>query len=219
MGQITDFVDDVRAEVPGAMDGVITTEVLKVLRKFCRRTTRYRATLPDITLVLNQVAYTVGGGASNLVLPTDSEIVIYTNCSQNGVPVEFKRLQDLQKLYYNWQAETGSQVLALYPTDNQTVNAFPIPTDVTYPLVLEVALMPTITAVTYPDFILNDWQETITAGTVARLKRQADKEWTDVKTAADKEAEFMAGVDDASIQLDRGFANRVRTAQVPRFGA
>lgn len=218
MANITDFVADIRTQVPDALESVIGAEVLKVVRMFCKRTTRWRVDLPDITLVLNQALYVVGGGASNLVLPADSEISLFVTAKQNGIPIGILRKQDIDQLEYCWQVQTGGQLRAIVPIDNTQIQTFPIPTDVTYPLDLRVVLIPTVGALTCPDFVFNDWEQAITAGTLGRLKNMVGQPWTDFNVAKLKQAEFDDLVADAAIQLDRGFSNRTRMAGVPRFG-
>lgn len=219
MANLADFLDDVRIEVPGAMDGVITSAVRKVVREFCRKTTRWRVDLADLTLVLGQTAYVPGLVATTIQLPTDGELVLYVAAKQNGILLEPTRKEDMDAIQFNWQVEQGSQMQRFYPSDPLTFNVYPIPVDVTYPIKIRAAFMPTVDAVTCPDFIMNDWQEAITAGAVGRLLNMAERSWTDVKTGAIKRAEFLDGVSDAAIQLDRGFATKIRTAKVPHFGA
>lgn len=219
MANITDFVDDVRIEVPGAMDGVIASAVRKVVREFCRKTTRWRVDLADLTLVLGQTAYVPGSISTTIQLPIDGELVLYVGGKQNGIPLDATRKEDMDAVKFNWQVEQGSQMLRFYPSDPLTFNVYPIPSDVTYPVQIRAAFMPAVDAATCPDFIMDDWQETITAGAVGRLLNMADRPWTDMKTAMVKRTEFLDGVTDAEIQLDRGFAAKTRTAKVPFFGA
>lgn len=218
MANITDFLPDVRIEVAGAMDGVITSAVRKTIREFCRKTTRWRVDLPDLTLVLGQTVYVPGDVATTIQLPTDGELALYAGAKQNGIPLTPTRKEDMDAIQFNWQVEQGSQMQRFYPSDPLTFNVWPIPTDVTFPVQIRAAFMPTVDAATCPDFIMDDWQETITAGAVSRLLNMADQEWTDLKTAALKRVEFLEGAADAQIQLDRGFATKVRTAKVPFFG-
>lgn len=219
MANITDFIADVYPEVDGAMDSIITSAVRKIVREFCRKTTRWRVDLPPLTLVLNQTAYVPGALATTLQFPVDGELVFYVNATQNGTPLEPTRKEDMDAVQFDWEIEQGSQMLRFYPSDPLTFNVYPIPVDVTYPLQIRAAFMPAVAALTCPDFIMNDWQEVITAGVVGRLLNMANRPWTDMKTAAVKRAEFLDGVAQAAIQLDRGFATKVRTAKVPFFGA
>lgn len=218
MANITDFIADVRIEVPGAMDALITSAVRKVVREFCRKTTRWRVDLPDLTLVLNQTAYVPGNVATTIQLPVDGELVLYASAKQNGIPLEPTRKEDMDAVQFNWEIEQGSQMQRFYPSDPLTFNVWPIPVDVTYPIQIRAAFMPTVAALTCPDFVMNDWQEVITAGAIGRLLNMIDREWTDMKTAMLKRAEFLDGVADAAIQQDRGFSTKVRTAKVPFFG-
>lgn len=211
MANLTDFLPDVRAQVPGAIDDTLIGAIRWAVRRFCHRTQAYFQQLDDLVLTLNS------GGPYTPMLPVGTELADYMSATQNGIPVYFRTIKEMQKIDYNWQAETGSQVQLIYPINDTQVNVFPLPTDITYPIQIWAALSISVDANTCPDFILNKYDSIITAGAAASLFAMAKQEWTDKKEAADLFSFFNERIADVRIQVERGYSTTARFAKIPFF--
>lgn len=211
MAALTAFLDEIWPQMGDAPDPTLTAAVRWAVRRFCFRASAYRVDLADLALTLNSA------GPYDVALPADAVLIDYLRAKQNGIPVAIVRKQDMDDLNYDWESQTGGQVQAVYPVSTTQIYVWPIPTDITYPVKIRAALSLAETATTCPDFILNEWKETIVAGAIGRLRTQTDQPWTDKKDGADRLAEFWNGVENAMLQVERGYSSTPRFAKVPFF--
>ena len=83
----------------------------------------------------------------------------------------------------NWRIAMGSPEFFTVDREKK-LRLIPVPNKLMYhALEVWVALKPLRAATTFPDFILDDWFETITDGAVARLLSQTSKPWRDFEAA------------------------------------
>ncbi len=209
----TTMMTELRAECPNAPDIVLQNALRWCCRDFCNRTTLYRQALTAINLVINQQSYAIA-------YPTDLELVALVSAQQNGLPLDIERYQDMQALNYNWQSQTGQNLLAVFMLDSGDIGVFPLPGNanaIQYPLNLYAALRPTANSATFPAVLETDWPETIRAGALMHLLEQVNQPWTDLQMALEKRALYLSGRADAAIQMARGFSTQPKIARVPFF--
>lgn len=211
MAALTAFLGEIRPQIGDAPDPTLLAAVLWAVRRFCSKSSMYRVDLADLALTLNSA------GPYDVTLPADAVLIDYLTAKQNGIPVDVVRKQDMDDLNYDWESQTAGQVQAIYPISTTQIHVWPIPTDTTYPIQIEAALSLAQTATTCPDFIANEWFETIVAGAVGRLQSQTNQQWTDKKGGAERMGEFWEGVERATIQVERGYSSTPRFAKIPWF--
>jgi len=79
-------------------------------------------------------------------------------------------------------------------------------------LVLDVAYKPTKAATVLPDFLLEEYEEAICAGTKARLQVMPKKGWSDTQQAAINASMFNDAIVNARFRQSKGFGrSRLRT--------
>lgn len=175
MGNISSFLAEVSARVPGANKTEIDSAVRSTVRDFCSRTLLYIRQLTAINIVAAIGTYT-------LVAPTDCSIVGVERVEVNGEFVSPTSLDLLNRSPENWQTDTTNQPVN-YMVDAEKVLRFKEIPDTSYTagLVVWVSLKPTATTSVVPDFILDDWYDTIVNGAVSYLLRIPGKSWSTIE--------------------------------------
>jgi len=175
MGNISSFLADTSTRVPGASKTEIDSAVRSVIRDFCSRTLLYIRQLTAIDIVSAVGTYT-------LVAPTNCSIVGVERVEVNGEFVSPTSLDLLNRSPENWQTDTSNQPIN-YMVDAEKVLRFKEIPDTSYTggLVVWVTLKPTASTSTIPDFIVDDWYETIVNGAVSYLLRIPGKSWSSIE--------------------------------------
>jgi hypothetical protein len=175
MGNISSWLSGVSERVPGASKSDIDFAVRTIIREFCDKTLLYTRQLTAINLVDGTSTYT-------LTAPTDCSIVGVERVEVNNMYVDPTSLDLLDRSPENWRQIESSQPFA-YTVDAEKVLQFKeIPTEsITGGIVVWVSLKPTPITNIVPDFIYDDWYETILNGVVSYLLRMPNKPWTSIE--------------------------------------
>ena len=174
MANISSWLADVSSRVPGATKLEIDSAVRSVIREFCSKTLLYIRQLTPIDIV-------DGTGTYTLTAPTGYAIVGVERVEINGQYLDPTSLDLLNRSPENWQTDESSQPLEYMVDAEKVLRLKQIPdTSYTSGLVVWANLKPTPTGDTIPDFIYDDWYETIMNGAVSFLLRMPNKVWTSI---------------------------------------
>lgn len=177
MANISDWLTDISDRVPGAQKTDIESAIRAVIREFCTKTMLWTKQLPAISIVSSTPTYT-------LTAPTDTAIVAVERVEINGVYVDPVSQDVLDRSSDPWRSEESSLPSAYMVDAEKVLRLKEIPTeDIVNGLIVWVAVKPSITTSTIPDFIVEDWYETILNGVVSYLLRMPGKSWTNVQGA------------------------------------
>jgi len=174
MANISSWLSDVSSRVSGANKTEIDAAVRSVIREFCTKTLLYIRQLTPINIVVGTSTYT-------LTAPTGYAIIGVERVEVNEMYVDPTSLDLLDRSPDSWRQQESSQPLQ-YIVDAEKVLQFKETPDtaVTAGLVVWASLKPTPTADTIPDFIYDDWYETILNGAVSYLLRIPNKSWSSI---------------------------------------
>jgi len=167
-------LQEVRVHTPDAPGRVIIDAFRKASRDFCRRTLAWRD---------EGTANTVAGTSTYQVYDPTTAVVVdifaprlddqYTLTKKTlagivAVDAELPTKSDRPEYIYLNAGARNQVVLAGVP-------------DAVYTLKLEAVLMPTEALATIDDDLWDRWGEAIISGTLARLMRMPNKQWSDLK--------------------------------------
>lgn len=191
MATFADFLPGVRLEVSEAPKQVLINAVTLALREVCDRSLIWQYTTDDLLIPAGSNELDVDD------LPSDAEVSRVVSCTLDGVPIALGGRGSL--------AADGS-VITLDSDVSQ---------DTTANLVL--ALRPTMSASSIPDWMVSDLFETVVHGALYRLQANASKEWSNPTSAQFHFSAFRSGMGRARIDALRGgrHVNACRVKPVP----
>jgi len=177
MANISSWLADISTRVPGADKNDIDSAVRSVVREFCTKTLLWVKQLTAINIVASTASYT-------LTAPSNTAIVTVERIEINGLYVDPTSQDLLDRSPESWRSETSSQPSSYMVDAEKVLCLRETPTEnITGGLVVWVAVKPTPTTDTLPDFIYDDWYETILNGVVSYLLRMPNKVWSNANGA------------------------------------
>lgn len=177
MANISSWVAGVSTRVPGANLVEIEFAIRTIIREFCSKTLLYVRQLTAINIVDGTATYT-------LTAPTDTSIVTVERVEISGMPISADSMDFLDRSMEDWRSEESNMPLEYMVDAERVLRLKQIPTEnITSGLVVFVALKPTPTTSTIPDFIYDDWYETILNGVISYLLKMPGKSFTNIQSS------------------------------------
>jgi len=211
MAQLTDLFPYVMPNVEGCPTAVAKHAIRRAIIELCERTSIYKYALPTVNVVANQDNYVFD-------IPPGTDIVAPTYVSVNGIQVKATNEEDLDALDYVWRDATSKQPEFYYMDYDNTMYLVPTPSeDIVDGLYVEAALKPTMATESFPDFLYNNWSETIAAGTLMRLHAMIGKVWSDPQTVNMHRGQFKAGISRAKSKTMKSFTRQGKSVQPQSF--
>lgn len=199
---IQDWVDDIRIETPDALDTTIKRAVVFAVQEFFRGSEawRYKETVA------------VDASAKEYALAIPSETFIFALADANITPSHggryslahtlIERIDMLEQCRPSMVAFSGQDTVVLDGVDGD------------YSLDITVKVQPTREVEEVPDDIANKFFEYIRAGALMRLLLMPNKPWSDSRAAANHQATFVSGINQAKREARN---DRSRPRRAVRF--
>lgn len=194
------FVPEIAIHVSECPSILIELAVRQAAIDFCHASRIYRTTVSDMDTVAGERDY-------GLVLPPDTTIVALEWLTLDGGDLEVASSRLLSKSDVGTPTHgyaTGA-LLHLSPTPLHSVVGV---------VSAEVSVKPTHAATELPDEVVNDYNQAIIDGALARLLRIPGKAWTDPNAAGDYFTLFEAAAHRALAQHGK----RGRITRTVRYG-
>lgn len=179
--------------------------------EFCEKSLYWTYSAPDQDLVEDQSNYTIS-------TPTGTVVTEVLDAWADGRTLRPKGEDDLKNMYPdNWHTQQGGpqyythvtySTLTLVPYPNQTI---------TGGLSMVIALKPSRASTTVDDTLFERWVEVISYGARSRLHMIPNQAFTDPASAAMYRSMFLAGINQARIERNKGLARTVTRVRPPRF--
>jgi hypothetical protein len=198
-----DVLDLITPEIPSCPESIITKYLPIVASDFFARTHLWRVSLEDMSTVVNQSTYDLVAG----FFDTKIESVLSLNVDYKNMTHTDSRLVDQEYL-----TRTG-QPTHFWVVDDTSIRLFYIP-DRVLDITGEVVLKPSRTARGIPSWVYETWIDTIISGTLYRLCRIKEKDWTDPEFASLHKGFYEQGVTNSRI---RDMRNVQLRAKMQRF--
>jgi len=214
MSTLRDFYIHIAPSVQGCPVNLINNAIRSAAIEFCERTNMWKYAFPEQNIVAGTDTYT-------FTFPTgvaDAMISRPTYVEVNGLQVNPTNEEDLDNLQYLWRDATSKQPQLYYMDFDNTMILVPTPSEnITDGLYAEAALRPTMTATTLPDWLFDNWSETIASGALMRLHSMVGKVWADPQVVSMHRAKFKEGISRAKSRTMKSFAKQGKTVQPRSF--
>lgn len=192
------FYDEVLPEVQGCPQALANYAIAKAAISFCEKSRIYRLDHTPINVVAGTSSYDWAPGTSLVVVR--AEKVWY-----NAKPLEAKSSKELDAIYDNWPAESGTPLYFLQERADKLILVPNPAAALTAGLTAKVSVTPANDAVDIIDWIWQEYVEEIGRGAKAMLMNMDSKPWSNPAKAAKYDAEFEADIGKANLRAERGF--------------
>lgn len=202
MRDLDDFLTLVLPFATGAPEPLVYRCLRDAATDFCQRTKLWRCTDTIIT---------AGTDPEPLSVPPDAILYQIESCAIDGHPLDPITLPELAKKRPDWRTrDVGSEGARWYVAPERgTVQAVPLTAG---KLLVEFVCKPTATALTLPDFLLDEYGQTIADGAAGALLIMPNQTFANPQLGAGLTQRFQAKLDTLSNAGVRGQqAGRTRT--------
>ena len=209
MASFESLVKDVLPYVPGCPDSLIQTNIRSAAIELCEKSKAFTFDLDPITTISGEYEY-------EFDQPSGTEVHQILWATYDGNDLDPISPGSLELNYPDWRDKTGTPTVYL----QKTVNTFwlvPVPND-GKELLINVALKPTRTTNNIDTEFSNTYRDGIIYGTIFRLLRIPQKEWTDPIASADYFNLFQAEIADAELKGRGGDTGVKRTVKYKGAG-
>ena len=209
MASFESLVKDVLPYVPGCPDSLIQTNIRSAAIELCEKSKAFTFDLDPITTISGEYEY-------EFDQPSGTEVHQILWATYDGNDLDPISPRSLELNYPDWRDKTGTPTVYL----QKTVNTFwlvPVPND-GKELLINVALKPTRTTNNIDTEFSNTYRDGIIYGTIFRLLRIPQKEWTDPIASADYFNLFQAEISDAELRGRGGNIGVKRTVKYKSAG-
>lgn len=209
MASFESLVKDVLPYVPGCPDSLIQTNIRSAAIELCEKSKAFTFDLDPITTISGEYEY-------EFDQPSGTEVHQILWATYDGHDLDPTSPRSLELNYPDWRDKTGTPTVYL----QKTVNTFwlvPVPND-GKELLVNVALKPTRTTNNIDTEFSNTYRDGIIYGTIFRLLRIPQKEWTDPIASADYFNLFQAEISDAELRGRGGNIGVKRTVKYKSAG-
>ena len=209
MASFESLVKDVLPYVPGCPDSLIQTNIRSAAIELCEKSKAFTFDLDPITTISGEYEY-------EFDQPSGTEVHQILWATYDGHDLDPISPRSLELNYPDWRDKTGTPTVYL----QKTVNTFwlvPVPND-GKELLINVALKPTRTTNNIDTEFSNTYRDGIIYGTIFRLLRIPQKEWTDPIASADYFNLFQAEISDAELRGRGGNIGVKRTVKYKSAG-
>ena len=209
MASFESLVKDVLPYVPGCPDSLIQTNIRSAAIELCEKSKAFTFDLDPITTISGEYEY-------EFDQPSGTDVHQILWATYDGHDLDPISPRSLELNYPDWRDKTGTPTVYL----QKTVNTFwlvPVPND-GKELLINVALKPTRTTNNIDTEFSNTYRDGSIYGTIFRLLRIPQKEWTDPIASADYFNLFQAEIADAELKGRGGDTGVKRTVKYKGAG-
>lgn len=194
MSDFTRIKRRVLIRIPGAPDPLITVAIRDAAIKFSKLTRLWRE---------NIIVPSITGDNDDISLNADVDIFEIDKATFNTNKIHPKSIVDLDDMDDNWEAREAGTPSYLTQYQPNTVRLVPI-SDIAADLSLRVFMVPSDTATTLPDWMVQKYYVTLADGAIADLAAIPNQEFTDPSMANYHGAMFNSEVDRLKTKMMRG---------------
>ena len=209
MASFDSLITEILPYVPGCPDSLIETNLRSATIELCEKSKAFTFDLDPITTISGAYEY-------EFDQPSGTEVHQILWATYDGHDLDPISPRSLELNYPDWRDKTGTPTVYL----QKTVNTFwlvPVPND-GKELLVNVALKPTRTTSSIDTEFSNTYRDGIIYGTIFRLLRIPQKEWTDPIASADYFNLFQVEIADAELKGRGGDTGVKRTVKYKSAG-
>lgn len=171
-------------------DPVTERAVKRAVIEFCAGSWIWQYLMDPIDLVAGESFY-------DLETPTGGDISAVMHVECNGMPLENKSLEWLNKEHPSWRIDRETPKWFTQITPDQIILAKVPDVTVVGGLYVTMAAEPSRASSSFPKWICNQYIYTLVDGALSTLMLMPDKPWTDTQNGAARLANFNAAINNA----------------------
>ena len=206
MSFLTDFLEDVRPDVPDCLEKIIIDAVRQAAIRFCEQAYITKSPLADITLLTGVKEYALTPPANLDIVMVDA---VYDSLG-NQLPHVIR-----EKMATN---SSGEKPLYWHKVNTRTIQPYPTPNKDGEVLSIQAVVKPSQACLEVDDVLFNDYRLSIAAGAKERLVTMPRKEWTNFDLAPYYQNLFNEGVSEARFKIAANHVGEGQRVQPVRFG-
>lgn len=203
-----DFLSEVMPYVENCPLPVAKNHIKNAAIEFCQRTALWHHEFDQINVTANIHTYEL-----HTELDTDEVIssIDYAYLTEDSGETHLNVTTEdtLKNNIKVWRTLTATKPNSIMMIDTENCRLYPIPEeDISNSLVVGVIMKPSRDSAGVPDWIFEQWAETIAHGAKARLMGMKGRNWYAPEEGADEQTDFDRGVTDATIRANKGHSRQ-----------
>jgi hypothetical protein len=206
MAALTEFLDYVMVDAPGAGTDLVKQKILEACITFCVTTKATTYKLPAINVVSGQADYPLTPESGYRIVDVLSDGVFF-----NGKKIDPNDPVGLDMIFGKWRmpSETGAPDYYICDVARSILTLVLTPAvSITGGLLVTVAQAPLVTATQVPDVLLSHYHEAIKHGALGALMSMNKKPWTNANLAIWHMQQFRTAMSQTDAENARGFTRR-----------
>jgi len=203
------LVKEVLPYVPLCPDSLVEQNLRSATIEFCERSKAYILDIDPFNTISGVFEY-------DFDIPTGTEVHQVLLMTHDGRDMDPISPRSLELNYPDWRNRTGNPHVYLQKTPS-TFWIVPVPSG-SKEVITSVALKPSRTSNNIDTTVSNQYRDAIIYGTLYRLLRMPNREWSDVGAAQDYLFAFNAEIRDAELRARGGDLGVKRTVKYKGIG-
>ena len=209
MAAYSSLVKEVLPFVPFCPDSLVEQQLRSATIEFCERSKAYVLDMDPFNTVAGVYEY-------DFDVPTGTEVHQVLYMTNDGKDMDPISPRSLELNYPDWRDRTGTPHVYLQKNPT-TFWVVPVPSG-TDQVIASVALKPTRTSNNIDTTISNQYRDAIIYGTLYRLLRMPNREWSDVGAAQEYLYQFNLEINQAELRARGGDLGVKRTVKYKGLG-
>lgn len=209
MAAYSSLVKEVLPFVPFCPDSLVEQQLRSATIEFCERSKAYVLDMDPFNTVAGVYEY-------DFDVPTGTEVHQILYMTYDGKDMDPISPRSLELNYPDWRDRTGTPHVYLQKNPT-TFWVVPVPSG-TDQVIASVALKPTRTSNNIDTTISNQYRDAIIYGTLYRLLRMPNREWSDVGAAQEYLYQFNLEINQAELRARGGDLGVKRTVKYKGLG-
>ena len=209
MAAYSSLIKEVLPYVPLCPDLLVERNLRSATIEFCERSKAYILDMDPFNTIPGVYEY-------DFEIPTGTEVHQVLYMTYDGRDMDPISPRSLELNYPDWRDRTGNPHVYLQKTPT-TFWVVPVPSGSDL-IIASVALKPTRTSNNIDTTISNQYRDAIIYGTLYRLLRMPNREWTDVGAAQEYLFQFSREIEQAELRARGGDLGVKRTVKYKGIG-
>jgi len=203
------LVKEVLPYVPLCPDSLVEQNLRSATIEFCERSKAYILDIDPFSTISGVYEY-------DFDIPTGTEVHQVLLMTHDGNDMDPISPRSLELNYPDWRNRTGNPHVYLQKTPS-TFWIVPVPSG-SKEVIASVALKPSRTSNNIDTVISNQYRDAIIYGTLYRLLRMPNREWTDIGAAQEYSFQFNQELKQAELRARGGDLGVKRTVKYKGIG-
>ena len=209
MAAYSSLVKEVLPYVPLCPDSLVEQNLRSATIEFCERSKAYILDIDPFSTISGVFEY-------DFDIPTGTEVHQVLLMTHDGNDMDPISPRSLELNYPDWRNRTGNPHVYLQKTPS-TFWIVPVPSGPKQ-VIASVALKPSRTSNNIDTVISNQYRDAIIYGTLYRLLRMPNREWSDVGAAQEYSFQFNQEIKQAELKARGGDLGVKRTVKYKGIG-